>query len=231
MVGRGRGGDIRLGFGVDWDSLVGDVSDISVVVVRGVLNMLGTTIGKSNIVRSRNNTGSISSLSSVEVSLGVVISNSVLVGVGFVNVSWLNISSVSWGISWGSMDNWGMVDSVSHWVVDCMGNWVGNKSMVSKWMGNKSMVGNWVSNKSMVGHWVGNKSMVGNWVGNKSMVGNWVSNKSMVRKSMVGSMAAMRDNSAMSMVDHLMRRHIRGGGCGSKAKKSGNNKSLKREFI
>jgi hypothetical protein len=210
MVGRGRGGDIRLGFGVDWDSLVGDVSDISVVVVRGVLNMLGTTIGKSNIVRSRNNTGSISSLSSVEVSLGVVISNSVLVGVGFINMSWLNISSMSWGISWGSMDNWGMVDSMGNWVSNksmvskwmgnksMVGNWVSNKSMVGNWVGNKSMVGNWVSNKSMVGHWVGNKSMVGNWVGNKSMVGKWVSNK-----SMMSSMAAMRDNSTMSMADHM----------------------------
>ena len=190
MVGRGRSGDIGLGFRVDWDSLIGDVSDISVVVVGGVLNMLGAAIRKSNIVRSRNNTGSISSLSSVEVSLGVVISNSVLVGVGFVNVSWLNISSVSWGISWGSMDNWGILDSMS--------NWVGNKSMVSNWVGNKSMVGNWVGNKSMVGHWVGNKSMVGNWVGNQSMVGNWVSNK-----SMMSSMAAMRDNSTMSMADHM----------------------------
>ena len=148
MVGRGRGGDIRLGFGVDWDSLIGYVSDISVVVVGGVLDMLGATIGKSNIVRSRNNTSSISSLSSVEVSLGVVISNSVLVGVGFVNMSWLNISSMSWSISWGSMDNWGMVDSMSNWVVDSMGNWVSNKSMMS-------------------------------------------------------SMAAMRDNSTMSMADHM----------------------------
>ena len=183
---------------VDCSAFVGDLSNIAIVVIGVIVNMLGTAIRKSNGVRSSDNTTPISSLSSVEVSLGVVISNSVLVGVGFVNVSWLNISSVSWGISWGSMDNWGMVDSVSHWMVDCMGNWVGNKSMVSKWMGNKSMVGNWVSNKSMVGHWVGNKSMVGNWVGNKSMVGNWVSNN-----SMMSSMAAMRDNSTMSMADHM----------------------------
>ena len=137
-------------------------------MVSSVSNVLSAAIREGNGVRSSHSSGSIRGLSSIEVSLGVVISNSVLVGVGCVNMSWLNISSMSWGISWGSMDNWGMVDSVSHWVVDCMGNWVGNKSMVSKWMGNKSMVGNWVSNKSMM-----------------------------------SSMAAMRDNSTMSMADHM----------------------------
>ena len=168
--------------------------------------MLGTTIGKSNIIRSGNSTVSISSLSSVEVSLGVVISNSIGVGVWFINIGGLNISSRlvsrSWGmISWGSMDNW-VVDSMSNWVVDSMSNWVVNS------MGNR----------------VGDKSMMSNWVVHS--VGNWVSNKSMVSKSMMRSMAAMGDNSTMSMADH-MGRNIRGGGGGNKAKKSGNNKSLK----
>ena len=44
----------------------------------------------------------------------------------------------------------------------------------------------------------------------------------------MGSMSAMRDNSTMSMADH-MGRHIRGRGSGSKAKKCRNNKSLKLE--
>ena len=69
MVGRGRGSNIRLGLRGDRDSLISDISNISVVVVRGVFNVLGATIGKSNIVRSGDNTVSISSLSSVEVSL------------------------------------------------------------------------------------------------------------------------------------------------------------------
>ena len=69
MVGRSGGSNIRLSLRVYRDSLIGDISDISIIVVRGVLNMLGATIGKSNIVRSRDNTGSITSLSSVEVSL------------------------------------------------------------------------------------------------------------------------------------------------------------------
>merc|ERR1712106_923775 len=204
MVGRGRG--VGWGIRVGSDPLIGDISDISIVVVGGVLDVLGTAIGKSNIIRSRDNTGSISSLSSVEVSLGVVISNSVLVGVGFINISWFNISwgSVDGSISWSSVDYRGVVDNWG--MVDSMGNGVSNKSMVGNWVGNDSMV----------------KSM-GYWVGNDSMVKSMGSNNSMVSK--VRSMAAMGDNSTMSMADH-MGRYIRGGGSGSKAKKSGNNESL-----
>merc|ERR1711892_1642685 len=75
-----------------------------------------------------------------------------------------------------------------------------------------------VDNKGMVGNWVGNKSMVGNRVGNV----NWSMCKG---NSMMRYMAAMGDNSTMSMADH-MGRYSRGGGSGSKAKKSGNYKSL-----
>merc|ERR1719483_1601962 len=152
--GRGRGGNIRDSLWVDWDSFVGNISNISVVVVSSVLDMLSTAIGKSNIVRSRDNTGSICSLSSVKVSFGVVVSNSVCVGVWFMDICGLNISS--WGmISWGNMDgmsNW-VVDSMSNWVVNSMGNRVGDKSMMSNWVVHS--VGNWVSNKSMM-----SKSMV-----------------------------------------------------------------------
>merc|ERR1719292_1897 len=65
----------------------------------------------------------------------------------------------------GVVDNRGMVDNrgnnsmVSNWVVDSMGNWVGNNSMVSYWVSNETMVSNWVSNKSMVSNWVSNNSM------------------------------------------------------------------------
>ena len=105
MVCRSRIWLVGLGFRVDRDSLVGDLSDISIVVVRGVLDMLGTAIRKSNRVRSSNNTGTISSLSSIEVSLGVVISNSILVSVRFVLALGLNISGsmVDRSISRGMM--------------------------------------------------------------------------------------------------------------------------------
>merc|ERR1719438_676454 len=149
MVGRGRGRGIGGSIRVSSNSIISDISNISVVVVGGVLDMLGTAIRKSNIIRSRNNTGSISSLSSVEVSLGVVISNSVLVGVGLISIGWLRCM-----ISRGSMDNRGMVDNrgvVDNWgnsnsmsdgVVDSVSNWVSNYSLVDG-------MSNWVSNHSM----------------------------------------------------------------------------------
>merc|ERR1739846_302275 len=178
MVGRGRGigGSIR----VSSDSIISDISDISVVVVGGVLDMLGTAIGKSNIIRSRDNTGSISSLSSIEVSLGVVISNSVLVGIGLISIGWLRGM-----VSRGSMDNRGVVD---------------NRGMVDNW-GNSNSMGNGVVDG--MGDWVGNNSMVdsmSNWV--VDSVSNWVSNYSM------SNMATMGDNSTMSSADH-MGRHSR----------------------
>merc|ERR1719483_782864 len=150
--GRGRGSNIRDSLWVDWDSFVGNISNISVVVVSSVLDMLSTAIRKSNIVRSRDNTGSICSLSSVKVSLGVVVSNSVGVGVWFIDICGLNISS--WGmISWGSMDYWDMIsrgsmdnrgnmDGMSNWVMDSMSNWVVN-SMGNR-VGDTQLLSNWV---------------------------------------------------------------------------------------
>merc|ERR1712128_4362 len=147
--------------------------------------MLGTAVGKSNIVRSRHNTGSISSLSSVEVSLGVVIGNSVGVGVRLINMGWLNIRGCGVcrgsGVCRGGMDDRGMVDNWG--MVGSMSNWGGNESVVS--------------------NWVANKSMVGNWVANKSMVGCWVSNNSMVSKTMMSNMATMGHNGTMSMAEHM----------------------------
>merc|ERR1712106_1178610 len=84
--------------------------------------MLGTAIRKSNRVRSSSVTSTITSLSSVEVGLGVVISNSIGVSVrrGLIRVSNGSMDEwgmVSWGcmdkrgmVSWSSMDYWGMVD-------------------------------------------------------------------------------------------------------------------------
>jgi len=74
MISGGRGISlgcrcISLGLRVDWDTLIGNISNISVIVVSSVLDILGTAIGKSNRVRSRDNTISIRSLSSIESSL------------------------------------------------------------------------------------------------------------------------------------------------------------------
>merc|ERR1719461_1253420 len=112
--------------------------------------MLDTSIGKSNRVGSGNIAGTIGLFLSIEVGLGVVISNGVGEGVGRhlirVGLSWGGVDSVgnNWGSvgnDWGGMDsvgnNWGSVgnwvDSVVDWCmdgvsynwgsVDCVGNW------------------------------------------------------------------------------------------------------------
>ena len=82
VVGWSRGGGIGLGLGVDSSSLVCDIGDISIIAVGRVLDMLDTSIGKSNRVRAGNVGGTIGLLLSVEVGLGVVISHGVGEGVG-----------------------------------------------------------------------------------------------------------------------------------------------------
>merc|ERR1719232_105192 len=78
-----------------------------------VVHMLGTAIRKSNRVRSRDSSCTISSLLSIESSVGVVISNSISIGVRgrLIRVSWL--SSV---ISRGNLDNWGSMHNWSSMV-------------------------------------------------------------------------------------------------------------------
>ena len=89
MVGRGGGrgigrggGVVGLGLRVDSCSLVGHIGDISVISVAGVLHVLDSAVRKGNRVGSGDVAGTIGLLLSVEVGLGVVISNSVGEGVG-----------------------------------------------------------------------------------------------------------------------------------------------------
>merc|ERR1712209_351882 len=105
----GLGGDI---LGVLSSALIGDIGDISIISIAGVANVLDSAIGKSNRVRSLDIAGSIRGLLSVEGSLGVVISNSVGVGVGG-DLIRVGLSMVSW--SWGVV-GWSPMDSVSNWV-------------------------------------------------------------------------------------------------------------------
>ena len=73
----GIGLDLRVGS----NTLIGDLSNITVVVVSGVLHMLDPAVGKGNRVGAQDITVGISRLSSVEGSLGVVILDSILVSV------------------------------------------------------------------------------------------------------------------------------------------------------
>merc|ERR1739838_573132 len=140
-------------------SLIGHISNISIIAIGMVAHMLGTTIRESNRVRSSDSSCTISSFSSIKSSLGVVISNSIGVGVGrrLIRVSWFGCmvsrgdlynwgsmdnwgSMVCWGnnrgmVCWGSMDNWGMVCWGSMVSRSSMDNWGG---MVSRSMDSMS---------------------------------------------------------------------------------------------
>merc|ERR1712107_124767 len=120
---------------VMWLSLIGDISNITIIVVGVVLNMLDSAVGKVDRVFSINNTSSIIVLSLLESSTRVVISNSIGVRVwGRLSKVISNISSMDWGmVSWGSMhsmvkwgmgNNWGGMDSMSkNWGMDGMVDW------------------------------------------------------------------------------------------------------------
>ena len=69
----GLGGDIGLGLGVDRGALVGDLGDVAVDVVGGVLHVLDPAVGKGNRVGALSVTSSVRRLGSIEVRLGVVI--------------------------------------------------------------------------------------------------------------------------------------------------------------
>merc|ERR1719346_827645 len=124
---------------VMWLSLIGDISNITIIVVGVVLDVLDSAVGKVDRVFSINNTSSIIVLSLLESSTRVVISNSIGVRVwGRLSKVISNISSMDWGMvswgsmhsmvnwgmgnNWGSMDNWGM-DSMVDWGMDSVGNW------------------------------------------------------------------------------------------------------------
>jgi len=149
-IGRDWGSLVRCrGIRVDSSSLIGDISNIAFIAISLVVDMLGTAIRKSNGVRSGSIAIAITSLGSIESSIGVVISNSVGVSVrrGFIRISWL--SMVGRGVvdnrgmvSRSSVDNRGMVDN---WGVVSWGSMVDNRGMVS-WgsVDNRgSMVDNW----------------------------------------------------------------------------------------
>merc|ERR1712123_170481 len=91
-------------------------------MVSGILDNLGTAIGKSNSVRSRHNTISIRSFTSVESSLGVVIGHSIFISVWFRSSLFFDICGRGM-VSWSCMDNRGMVSGSSN-----------NRGMVS-WSG------------------------------------------------------------------------------------------------
>ena len=196
--GGGIGGDsIRVLGG----AVVGDLGHISVVVVDVVVHVLDPAVGKGNRVRTLTLASAIVRLSSVEVGVGVVIGDSVLVGVGgdLIRVHLSGGSVVGRG---GVVDNRGGVHDwsgvVSGSSVNNGGGVVGNRgSVVSRGV---------VDNRgSMMNSMVGDRgSMVGrgSMDDGSSVVGrsnNSVAN-TMVGNTVDGTLSKVGSNTVSSCV-------------------------------
>ena len=209
---------IRLGLGVDSGSLVGHISDISVISVGDVLDVLDPAIGKSHGVSTLDIAGTIGGLLGVEVGLGVVISHGVgegvgrnLIGVGLGLVGGGGMVSGGWGISGSSLHNNG-------------GNDGGSVNGMSDNRG--SMVDHGVDGVVKGGSMV--DGMMSNWV--DSMVSNWVDSVvdwSMDGMSKMRGVRGVRGKHDSSVADVSVAAHIRGGGGSSQTEQGGNDESLK----
>merc|ERR1719228_1777477 len=93
------------------NSLIRNISNISSIIINMVVNILGTSIRKSNSVGSFNITITISSLPSIVVSTRIVIMHSVLIAVGswYILVDWSMICR-SCMDNRSMMNNWSMMD-------------------------------------------------------------------------------------------------------------------------
>ena len=109
MVGRGS----RVVLGVLGLAVVGDISNISIVTIDVVVDVLDSAIRKSDGVRSLGVTSTVRRLGSIEVSLGVVITDGVSVAVGRGGV-------IAGGAVVNAMD-WGMHSVCYNRSVDSMG--------------------------------------------------------------------------------------------------------------
>ena len=159
--GGGIGGDSVRVLGC---AVVGHLGHISVVVVDVVVHVLDPAVGKGNRVRTLTLASAIVRLSSVEVGVGVVIGDSVLVGVGgdLIRVHLSGGSVVGRG---GVVDNRG---GVHDWSGVVSGSSVDNGgSMMNSMVGDRgSMVGrgSMDDGSSVVGR--SNNSVANTMVGN-----------------------------------------------------------------
>jgi len=196
MVG-GLGGDVRLGLWVHGGALVGDLSHVAVDMVSSVLHSLDPAVGKGDLVRTGDNTVGIAGLSGVEVGLGVVVSNTVGVGVRLRGL--LNVHNRGSMVGRGSVDNRGNLHNRGRGVVSRGSVHNRGRGMIGRGgMDNRGrgIGGGSVHNRGGVVDGVGHKggsmdSMMGNCVmGHRgSMMHSMVSHRSSVDKrgSMVDS--------------------------------------------
>jgi hypothetical protein len=148
--------------GVDSGALIGHISDISVISVGRVGNLLDSAVGKGNGVRSLDIAGTIRGLLGVEVGLGVVISNGVGVAVGgdLIGVS-LGLVGGGRGVVSGGLDHGG---SIGGGGVHSVGNDGGGVDGVSH---NRGGVMDKRSGVDGVSHGVSDNRGVGNSVSNR----------------------------------------------------------------
>jgi len=151
---------------------VGDFGDVAINIVGVVVDSLDTAVGKVHLVGALNNTGAIVALGLAEGSLGVVVGNPVVVGVGgdLGQISG-SVASDRGGVGnsvdqRGSVDNRGMMDNRGS--MDGMSEGVGNHRG-----GMDSMVGNRVgkSMASVGNYWSGVGNSMGKWVSHMSSQG------------------------------------------------------------
>ena len=125
VVDRGSHSDGGVGHsnGVLGSAIVGDLSDVSSVVIGVVVDVLDPAVGEGDRVRALTGACAIVGLSGVEVGVGVVVSNGVVVGEGgdFIGV---NLSGV--------VGRGGVGNSVDHRGMVGGGSVVGRSSMVGR---------------------------------------------------------------------------------------------------
>jgi hypothetical protein len=120
------------------DSIINNISNISIISIGMVSNMLCTTIRKSNRVRSRDTTGTISSFSSIKTRARIVIIDSISIGVriGLISIDRSSMGNKRacnkrrMGDEGGMGDNWSMGNS--NGVRHSMDNWVTYRMDTSK---------------------------------------------------------------------------------------------------
>merc|ERR1719290_419769 len=98
-VSNSMGNWVSNSVGIRSSSFISDISNISIIIIGMIFDMLDTTIRKVDRVGTIYNTSTIIGLSLVEGSTRVVISNSISVSVG------RGLSKVRLGISTNSMSN------------------------------------------------------------------------------------------------------------------------------
>merc|ERR1711881_557296 len=75
-------GSISRSIGILSSAVIGDLSDVSIVGIRVVVDMLGAAVREVDTVRTLGIASSVTGLGSIEVGGGVVVSNGVVVCVG-----------------------------------------------------------------------------------------------------------------------------------------------------